>query len=109
MKKVVYQCSLRLAERFKSGGPSLGRSPWRAQAASPRQSRSNPIFGDTKGSTQFSEQGFSPCSFFNLNRASRAAVFSRQVFFLPLENIPYPFGSRRGGPDGANQSDPAQF
>src|SRR5882672_829446 len=27
MKKMVYQFGLRLAERFKSGGPSLGRSP----------------------------------------------------------------------------------
>jgi len=27
MKKMVYQSGLRLAERLKLGGPSLGRSP----------------------------------------------------------------------------------
>jgi hypothetical protein len=56
--------------------------PWRAQAASTRQSRSNPIFGEI-GSTQFLEQGFTPCSFFVFRRASRPALFCFSQGFTP--------------------------
>src|SRR5438105_1279991 len=37
--------------------------PWRAQAASPRQSRSNPNFGE-KGRHNFLSRASPPCSFF---------------------------------------------
>src|SRR5664279_137321 len=61
---MVYQCGLSLRRKVGVWWSKSREEPWRAQAASPRQSRSNPnLFGEI-GSTQFSEQGFAPCSFF---------------------------------------------
>jgi hemoglobin-like flavoprotein len=50
--------------------------PWRAQAASPRQSKSNPNFGEI-GSTQLLEQGWCLALFFGF-------VFSKSMFFAML-------------------------
>src|ERR1700736_2545133 len=60
---MVYQCGLRLAERFKSGGPSLGRSPGAHKQRRPANQDQIQIFGKI-GSTQFLEQGESPAFFF---------------------------------------------
>ncbi len=60
---MVYQCGLRLAERLKSGGPSLGRSPGAHKQRRPVNQDQIQIFGKI-GSTQF------------LSRASRPALFS---------------------------------
>jgi hypothetical protein len=57
------------AERFKSGGPSLGRSPGAQKQRRPVNQDQIQIFGKI-GSTQFLEQGESP------------ALFSFGVFFL---------------------------
>src|ERR1700716_3435284 len=59
---MVYQFGLRLAERLKSGGPSLGRSPGAHKQRRPVNQDQIQIFGEI-GSTQFLEQGFAPCSF----------------------------------------------
>jgi hypothetical protein len=64
-KKMVYQCGFRLAARLKSGGPSLGRSPGAHKQRRPVNQDQIQIFGKI-GSTQFLEQGFPPCSFFNI-------------------------------------------
>jgi hemoglobin-like flavoprotein len=61
---MVYQCGLRLAERLKSGGPSLGRNPGAHKQRRPVNQDQIESFGEI-GSTQFSEQGFAPCSFFS--------------------------------------------
>jgi hypothetical protein len=60
---MVYQCGLRLAARLKSGGPSLGRSPGAHKQRRPVNQDQIQLCGEI-GSTQFLEQGFSPCSFF---------------------------------------------
>jgi hypothetical protein len=71
MKKMVYQCGLRLAGRLRSGGPSLGRSPGAHKQRRPVNQNQIQLFGKI-GSTQFLEQGFCP------------ALFSlSQVFFEP--------------------------
>jgi hypothetical protein len=62
-KKIVYQCWLRLVERLKSGGPSLGRSPGAHKQRRPANQNQIQIFGEI-GSTQLVEQGLVPCSFF---------------------------------------------
>jgi hypothetical protein len=62
-KKMVYQFGLRLAERLKSGGPSLGRSPGAHKQRRPVYQEQIQLFGEI-GSTQFLEQGLMPCSFF---------------------------------------------
>ena len=68
MKKVVYELGLRLAERLKSGGPSLGRSPGAHKQRRPVNQDQIQFFGEI-GSTQFLEQGLPPCSFFFCGRA----------------------------------------
>jgi hypothetical protein len=60
---MVYQYALRLAARLKSGGPSLGRSPGAHKQRRPANQDQIQFCGEI-GSTQFLEQGFSPCSFF---------------------------------------------
>jgi hypothetical protein len=70
---MVYQYGLRLAVRFKSGGPSLGRSPGAHKRRRPVNQDQIQIFGEI-GSTQFLEQGFRSCSFFVLAQALRPAV-----------------------------------
>ena len=93
-------------KRWSSNAGSLRRSrkvavwwsksreePRRAQAASPRQSRSNPNFGEI-GSTQFLEQGLRPALFLFCSR-----------YFTPLFlNL-----IARGRRDEIKQSDPAEL
>ena len=50
-------------QRHKSGGPSLGRNPGAHKQRRPVNQDQIHICGEI-GSTQFSEQGFAPCSFF---------------------------------------------
>ena len=64
---MVYECGLRLTARFKSGGPSLGRSPGAHKQRRPVHQDQIQIFGEI-GSTQFLEQGLPPCSFFFCGR-----------------------------------------
>src|SRR5260370_12316591 len=73
---MVYECGLRLAARFKSGGPSLGRSPGAHKQRQPVNQDQIQIFGEI-GSTQFSEQGFAPCSFFFWSRLALCSGFSK--------------------------------
>src|SRR5476651_1925792 len=70
---MVYQCGLRLAARLKSGGPSLGRSPGAHKQRRPVNQDQIQVCGEI-GSTQFLEQGFTPCSFF-----SRCFEISRKI------------------------------
>ena len=70
---MVYQFKLRLAERLKLGGPSLGRSPDAHKQRRLVNQDQTQIF-EVKGSTQFLEQGLAPCSFFS--RRSRIAMMA---------------------------------
>ena len=79
---MVYQCGLRLAERFKSGGPSLGRSPGAHKQRRPVNQKQIQIFGEI-GSTQFLEQGFVPCSFFLVEQGLASCSFSFRNAFPP--------------------------
>ena len=63
IKKIVYQYWLRLVERLKSGGPSLGRSPGAHKQRRPANQNQIQIFGEI-GSTQLFEQGTSLALFF---------------------------------------------
>src|SRR3984893_9696826 len=81
---MVYECGLRLAERSKSGGPSLGRSPDAHKQRRPVNQDQIQIYGKI-GSTQFLEQGESP-ALFSLKRrvflsrwGLRAAAFFRDA------------------------------
>jgi hypothetical protein len=78
---MVYQCGLRLTERFKSGGPSLGRSPGAHKQRRPVNQKQIQIFGEI-GSTQFLEQGFVPCSFFLVEQG--LVLLSQKVAFWEL-------------------------
>src|SRR5450432_185414 len=125
---MVYQCRLRLTARSFWWSKSR-EEPWRAQAASTRQSRSNPIFGEI-GSTQFLEQGFAPCSFFVFRKASRPAPFYFSQGFAPCSFFRHGSILLRNGAcvlhlvfamlrdvsilsaatnDGIRQSDPSKF
>src|ERR1700704_3024497 len=97
---MVYQFGLRLAERFKSGGPSLGRSPGAHKQRRPVNQDQIKFFGEI-GSTQFSEQGLRPALFFS-RFFSRCSV-SKYSEKKPVAAI----CAQRSG--HANQSDPAQF
>jgi hemoglobin-like flavoprotein len=59
---MVYECWLRLAERLKSGGPSLGRSP---DAHKQRRlvNQHQTQFFEVKGSTQFLSRALCPALF----------------------------------------------
>ena len=60
---MVYQSNLRLAERLKLGGPSLGRSPdAHKQRRLVNKIKSN--FSRKLRVDTIFEQGFEPCSFF---------------------------------------------
>src|SRR5665213_1173671 len=50
---MVYQYGLRLAERSKSGGPSLGRSPGAHKQRRPAKPRSNPTLRGNRVDTIF--------------------------------------------------------
>src|ERR1700735_4061753 len=65
IKKIVYQCWLRLVERLKSGGPSLGRSPGAHKQRRPANQNQIQIFGEI-GATQLLEQGSCLALFFTL-------------------------------------------
>ena len=89
---MVYQFKLRLAERLKLGGPSLGRSPDahkqrrlvnKIKSNFSRKLRVDTIFG----------AGLRPCSFF-----SRVLVF-KAIFFQAITN----------GNDGIAKSNRAKF
>ena len=61
---MVYQFKLRLAERFKLGGPSLGRSPdAHKQRRLVNKIKSN--FSRKLRVDTIFEQGLMPCSFFS--------------------------------------------
>src|SRR5882724_10350747 len=62
---MVYECGLRLTARFKSGGPSLGRSPGAHKQRRPVNQDQIQYFGEI-GSTQFLEQGLRPALFFEI-------------------------------------------
>jgi hypothetical protein len=66
--------------------------PWRAQAASPRQSRSNPIFRGNRVDTIF-EQGLRP-ALFSLERGLRPAPFFQPMPSNGQSGIPISFESR---------------
>ena len=74
---MVYQYEFRLAERFKSGGPSLGRSPDAHKQRRPVNQEQIQIFGENRVDTIF-EQGLPPCSFF---------LFEPFEIFEPFERI----------------------
>jgi len=61
---MVYQFKLRLAERFKLGGPSLGRSPDAHKQRRLDNQDQIQIFEEIRVDTIF-EQGSEPCSFFS--------------------------------------------
>src|ERR1700674_4691917 len=72
---------------LKSGGPSLGRSPGAHKQRRPVNQDQIQIFGEI-GSTQFSEQGFSPCSFFFEMRLFSMSGFKVSWFKISGENLP---------------------
>src|ERR1700744_342585 len=78
---MVYQYGLRPAERSKSGGPSLGRSPGAHKQRRPVNQDQIELCGEI-GSTQFLEQGFVPCSFFFWSRALCPALFLQRTSSL---------------------------
>ena len=81
---MVYQCGLRLAERLKSGGPSLGRSPDAHKQRRLVNQDQIQIFEVNRVDTIF-EQGFVPCSFFvdhrlhSENRACRSCASANPI------------------------------
>src|ERR1700722_1264516 len=86
---MVYQCGLRLTERFKSG-----EEPWRAQAASPRQSKTNPNFRGNRVDTIF-RAGLRALLFFSggagistLLLFFQKCVPARIPFEMPLDSDP---------------------
>src|SRR3981081_1377029 len=62
MKKMVYHSGLRLAARFKSGGPSLGRSPGAHKQRRPVNQDKIQSFGEIKG-RHISRAGTRPALF----------------------------------------------
>src|SRR5260370_6541831 len=82
--------------------------PWRAQAASTRQSRSNPNFRGNRVDTIF-RAGLAALLFFlaglSLEKALRLAGFSRDA----SKELSRASSSRRGRRNATDQSDPAKF
>src|ERR1700684_2298771 len=62
---MVYQCGLRLAAKVEVWWSKSREEPWRAQAASPRQSRSSLIFRGNRVDTIF-RAGLPALLFFHL-------------------------------------------
>src|SRR5947208_6585727 len=92
---MVYECWLRLTERLKSGGPSLGRSP---DAHKQRRlvNQNQTQFFEVKGSTQFSSRarcpalflfsaGHVPCSFLNHSNDHQIATTDMITPSNPIE------------------------
>src|ERR1700755_1350582 len=79
MKKMVYQCVLRLAERLKSGGPSLGRSPGAHKQRRPVNQDQIQAFRGNRVDTIF-RAGLRALLFFCFGARLRAALFSKCWF-----------------------------
>src|ERR1700682_682887 len=102
---MVYQYDLRLSRKVEGWWSKSREEPWRAQAASPRQSRSNPNFRGNRVDTIFGA-GLAALLFFLLAVLQPCSLFSRCLKFQDaLENL----ARVHGGHDGITQSDPAQF
>src|SRR5437899_10045419 len=95
---MVYECGLRLAERLKSGGPSLGRSP---DAHKQRRlvNQDQTQFFEVKGSTQFLSRAPCPALFF------LRCSFLRWLFLQSREDFP----TACAPDDRVNQSDRAKL
>src|SRR6266446_5829731 len=81
---MVYECGLRLAERLKSGGPSLGRSP---DAHKQRRlvNQDQTQFFEVKGSTQFLSRALCPALFFHAFEVSQTASADMTASSNPIE------------------------
>jgi hemoglobin-like flavoprotein len=81
---MVYECGLRLAERLKSGGPSLGRSP---DAHKQRRlvNQDQTQFFEVKGSTQFLSRASCPALFFQTFEVSANRIVDMTASSNPIE------------------------
>src|SRR3977135_2994164 len=82
---MVYECGLRLAERLKSGGPSLGRSP---DAHKQRRlvNQDQTQFFEVKGSTQFLSRALCPALFFSRSKCLQTASTAMTASPNPIEH-----------------------
>jgi hemoglobin-like flavoprotein len=82
---MVYECCLRLAERLKSGGPSLGRSPDAHKQRRLVNQDQTQIF-EVKGSTQFLSRALCPALFFrNRPKSFKTACADMTASPNPIE------------------------
>jgi len=81
---MVYECGLRLAERLKSGGPSLGRSP---DAHKQRRlvNQDQTQFFEVKGSTQFLSRASCPALFFQTFEVTANCIADMTASANPIE------------------------
>jgi hypothetical protein len=110
MKKMVYHCRLRLAARFKSGGPSLGRSPGAHKQRRPVNQDQIQFFGENRVDTIF-RAGLLALLFF---LSGVDFVLFDADFFWHGPVLQSRLHARihsivDSGRDDANQSDRAQF
>ncbi len=75
---MVYECGLRLAERSKSGGPSLGRSPDAHKQRRPVNQKSNPNFRENRVDTIFGAGLNGPALFYCIAFSSEVDTGSRE-------------------------------
>jgi hypothetical protein len=79
MQKMVYESGLRLSRKVEVWWSKSREEPWRAQAASTRQSRSNPNFRGNRVDTIF-RAGLAALLFFSFGAGLAALLFFRGDF-----------------------------